>query len=207
MYRITYYPRKEEILNVITHFTGFILSLAGLYFLTVKAVKYNDIWLITGFTIFGISMVLLYLASSLYHMSKRRKTREKLNILDHAAIYILIAGTYTPFCLIPLRGVTGWILFATTWALAITGVILKLFFTGKYDFLSTIAYVVMGWIVVFAIKPLINSLSPEALFYLFLGGASYTIGAGFYLWKKLSFNHAILHLFVLGGTFFFFFAV
>lgn len=207
MKRITYYPYKEEVLNVISHLIGFLLSILGLILLVTKSINKGDEWAVISSSIFGSSMVILYLASTLYHMAKKREIREKLNVFDHASIYLLIAGTYTPFCLIPLRGTTGWVLFGITWGIALTGIILKLFYTGRFDLISTGAYVLMGWIIVFAIKPLINSLSREALFFLFLGGISYTLGAVFYTWKKLPYNHAIFHFFVLGGTIAHFIAV
>jgi hemolysin III len=124
-----------------------------------------------------------------------------LKIIDHASIYVLIAGTYTPFTLVTLNGTIGWVIFGTSWGLALTGIILKLFFTGKYDLISTIMYVLMGWVIVFAIKPLINNLPLEGLLWLFAGGISYTIGAILYSIKKIKFNHAIFHMFVLIGSF------
>ena len=124
-----------------------------------------------------------------------------MNILDHATIYVLIAGTYTPFTIVTLNGTIGWVIFGISWGLALTGVILKLFFTGKYNLLSTIMYVLMGWVIVFAIKPLVNNLPSEGLIWLFAGGFSYTIGAILYSIKKIKFNHAIFHIFVLIGSF------
>jgi hemolysin III len=124
-----------------------------------------------------------------------------LKIIDHASIYVLIAGTYTPFTLVTLNGTIGWVIFGTSWGLALTGIILKLFFTGKYSQISTIMYVLMGWIIVFAIKPLFNNLPVEGLLWLFVGGLFYTIGAIVYSIKKINFNHAIFHIFVLSGSF------
>jgi len=120
--------------------------------------------------------------------------------MDHASIYVLIAGTYTPFTLVTLNGVTGWILFGISWGLAVSGIILKLFFTGQYNVLSTLMYIFMGWIIVFAIKPLVNNLSVEGLFWLVTGGVAYTIGAILYGIKKIKFNHSIFHVFVLLGS-------
>lgn len=196
----TYYSRKEEFLNVITHLIGLILSVAGLILLIVFSSIYGNAWHIVSFTIFGSSMVLLYLASTLYHAAGKKSLRKKLNVFDHAAIYVLIAGTYTPYCLVALNGVIGWILFGITWGIALIGIVLKIFFTGKYDRISTISYVLMGWLAVIAAKSLYNNLQTEALVYLILGGISYTIGALIFAIPKLPYNHAIFHVFVLVGT-------
>ena len=187
-------------LNVITHLAGLVLSIAGLVLLVTFASLHGNVWHIVSFTIFGSSMVILYLASTMYHYVGQKKWRRKLNIMDHAAIYVLIAGTYTPYCLTVLNGAMGWTLFGITWGLAIAGIILKLFFTGRYDSLSTISYVLMGWVAVIAAKPLAENLSYEALFYLLLGGLFYTLGAVIFSIKKLPYNHAIFHFFVLFGT-------
>ena len=160
-----------------------------------------------SYWIFGSSIILLYAASTLYHSVRERKLRYRLNILDHASIYILIAGTYTPFSLVTLQGSVGWIIFGVVWALAIIGVILKLFFTGRFETLSTIMYVAMGWIIVFAVKPLIDNLSQDGLIWLFTGGISYTIGAVIFSIDRLKYNHAIFHVFVLFGTFCHFLAI
>ena len=151
--------------------------------------------------IFGLSLVALYAASTFYHSAKDPKKRARLRINDHATIYILIAGTYTPFTLVTLSGWVGWTVFGITWSMAIGGVILKLFFTGRYNVLSTLMYVLMGWIIIFVLKPLHNSLAPDGLFWLVLGGVVYTVGAVIYSIKKIPFNHAIFHLFVLLGSF------
>lgn len=205
--QITYYPRKEEILNVITHSIGLLLSVAGLALLVTFASIYGTVWHIVSFSIFGSSMVVLYLASTLYHSVRKKTLRKKLNVFDHSAIYVLIAGTYTPFCLVALNGATGWVLFGIIWGLALSGIVLKLFFTGKYDRISTIAYVLMGWVAVLAAKPLMDGLSQDALLFLVLGGISYTIGAVFYSLRKLPYNHAIFHVWVLLGTAAHFFSI
>jgi hemolysin III len=205
--KITYYPPLEEKINVISHALGFFLSIAALVLLVVKASLYGNVWRVVSFSIFGTSLLVLYAASTLYHNSKAQKLRKRLNIFDHASIYVLIAGSYTPFTLVTLNGKVGWIVFGLTWGFALTGVILKLFFTGKYDKLSTIMYVLMGWMIVFAINPLIKNLSSEGLFWLFLGGISYTVGAVLYSIKRIKFNHAIFHIFVLIGSFCHFIAI
>jgi len=199
--RIEYYSSIEEKINIISHATGFILSIVAFVLLVMHASLHGDVWQIVSFSIFGASLIILYGASTLYHSAKNPLLRNKLNIIDHASIYVLIAGTYTPFTLVTLKGTIGWVIFGISWGLALTGIILKLFFTGKYDLISTIMYVLMGWIIVFAIKPLINNLPVEGLIWLIAGGISYTIGAITYSIPKIKFNHAIFHMFVLVGSF------
>lgn len=195
------YDSKEETLNVITHGIGFILSIAALVILIVSASKYGTARHITSFAIFGGSLIVLYAASTLYHYAKNPDLRLKLNILDHSAIYVLIAGTYTPFTLIVLKGWVGWTIFGISWGLAIAGILFKVFYFGKYDKISTIAYVLMGWVIIFAIKPLIESFPTAGLIWLLAGGISYSIGAFFFSYKGIRFNHAIFHVFVLLGSF------
>jgi len=199
--RIKYYSPIEEKINIISHAIGFILSIVAFVLLVTHANLHGDVWHIVSFSIFGASLIILYAASTFYHSAKKPELRNRLKIIDHASIYILIAGTYTPFTLVTLNGTIGWVIFGTSWGLALTGIILKLFFTGKYNLISTIMYVLMGWIIVFAIKPLINNLPLEGLLWLFAGGISYTIGAILYSIKKIKFNHAIFHMFVLSGSF------
>jgi hemolysin III len=198
---IEYYSPIEEKINIISHTTGFILSIVAFVLLVMHASLHGDVWQIVSFSIFGASLIILYGASTLYHSAKNPLLRNKLNIIDHASIYVLIAGTYTPFTLVTLKGTIGWVIFGISWGLALTGIILKLFFTGKYDLISTIMYVFMGWVIVFAIKPLIHHLPFEGLLWLFAGGISYTIGAILYSIKKIKFNHAIFHILVLIGSF------
>lgn len=198
---LVYYSPIEETLNIISHGFGLLLSVCALVLLVVRSANYGSSWHIVSFSIFGTSLILLYTASTLYHNAKRETLRKKLNVLDHASIYVLIAGTYTPFTLVTLNGTMGWVLFGVTWGLAFIGVVLKIFFTGKYNKISTITYVLMGWIIVFGIKTLINNLPAEGLYWLFAGGLAYTIGAILYSIKKIKFNHAIFHLFVLAGSF------
>jgi len=205
--KITYYDAKEEKINVISHFIGLILSILALILLVVYATKYGTVTHITSFAIFGISLIVLYAASTAYHYAKNPTLRFRLNILDHAAIYILIAGTYTPFALVVLKGWIGWTVFGISWILALAGIIFKLFFFGKNDKISTITYVLMGWVIIFAIKPLIESFSAAGLFWLFSGGLFYTIGAILYSIKRIKYNHAIFHIFVLLGSFSHFMAV
>ena len=198
---IKYYSPVEEKTNIISHAIGFILGIVALVLLVTYASLYGNVWHIVSFSIFGTSLVVLFAASTFYHSVKKPELRNKLRIIDHVSIYILIAGTYTPFTLVTLNGPIGWSIFGTAWGLALTGTILKLFFTGKYKIISTLIYVFMGWIIVFAIKPVINNLSLECLLWLFAGGMAYTVGAILYSIKKIKFNHAIFHVFVLIGSF------
>lgn len=194
------YSKKEEFLNIYSHGFGLILSLISLPFLWLKAMDYASFTQSASFVIFGLSMIILYAASTFYHAAKDPKKRRILNIVDHAAIYVLIAGTYTPFTLVSLSGSTGNTIFFITWGLALIGIILKLFFTGRFDKLSTLMYVLMGWQIVFAISPLLENLSEQGLLWLFAGGVFYTVGAILYSIKKIPYNHAIFHFFVLGGS-------
>ncbi|WP_207388466.1 hemolysin III family protein [Gramella sp. KN1008] len=196
-----YYHPIEEKLNVISHGIGFGLSILALVLLILRANQLGETQHLVSFTIFGGSMVLLYAASTFYHSAKTHRLRMRLNIMDHASIYILIAGTYTPFALVTLQGPLGWTIFGVIWGMALTGVILKLFYTGRYQLLSTIMYVVMGWIIVLAIKPLIDNFSGPGLWWLFGGGISYTVGAILFMQHRIPYNHAIFHIFVLLGTF------
>jgi hemolysin III len=194
------YSEKEEKLNVLTHAFGLLMSSIGLPFLLLKSLQYNGFWKPISIVIFGISLVILYAASTFYHASKDPKIRRKLNIFDHAAIYVLIAGTYSPFTIIVLEGSLGWIIFGCTWAFALVGIILKLFYTGRYDKLSTVMYILMGWQIILVINPLIDVFSPEGLRLLFAGGVFYTVGALIYSSKKIKYNHAVFHVFVLLGS-------
>ncbi|MGV8828427.1 MAG: PAQR family membrane homeostasis protein TrhA [Breznakibacter sp.] len=196
---LKFYSPLEEKINVISHCVGFFLSLVALVFLIDKSL--DSFLRLISFSVFGVSLIVLYAASSLYHASKDEEIRKKRRVWDHSAIYVLIAGTYTPFTLVAMHGKTGWILFAVNWSMALGGIILKLFFTGRFGILSTIFYLVMGWSVVFAIKPLMEALSPDGLFWLAAGGVAYTLGAILYSIKGLNYTHALFHILVLIGSF------
>ena len=198
---IKYYSPAEEKVNVISHAIGFILVIVYFVLLVTHATRHGDVWHIVSFSVFGAGLVILYAASTVYHSAKKPAVRSRLRIIDHISIYVLIAGTYTPFALVTLHGTLGWVIFGTAWGLALTGIILKLFFTGRYSLISSIMYVLMGWIAFFAIKPLANNLPFEGLLWLLAGGIAYTIGAILYSIKKIRFNHAIFHVFVLIGSF------
>ena len=160
--------------QVYTHALGLLLSIIGLILLIVKAINEESLLRLISFSIFGVSLIILYTASTLFHNSKDPKRRRQLNIVDHASIYILIAGSYTPFALITLKGSLGWVIFGIVWGIAIIGIGLKLFYTGSFEKASTIAYVLMGWIVMIVIKPIINNISIEGFYWLLAGGISYT---------------------------------
>lgn len=197
----------DELVNALTHGIGVGLAIAGLVLLVVYgAVNGTAVHVVSG-SIFGATMVILYLASTLYHSFPWPETKRIFKIIDHSSIYLLIAGTYTPFTLVTLDGAWGWTLFGIIWGLALAGVIFKTMFTGRFPRLSSLIYLGMGWLIVIAIKPLYDALSFWGLFWLFAGGLSYTFGVIFYSWKSLPFSHGIWHLFVLGGTICHFFAV
>jgi hemolysin III len=195
-----FYSPLEERINILSHAVGLLISMVATVLLVTRASSYGNAWHIVSVAIFGASLIALYAASTTYHSATRADLRARLRVIDHATIYILIAGTYTPFSLITLNGAVGWTIFAFSWGMAIIGIILKLFFTGRFNLVSTLMYVFMGWIIILAVKPLIANLSPEGLFWLVAGGMSYTIGAIIYSIKKVPLNHAIFHLFVLGGS-------
>lgn len=198
---LKYYPPSEERLNIISHAAGFILSIIALAALIVHAYMHGTLLHLLSFGTFGTSLIALYAASTFYHRAKEPMLRSRLRIIDHASIYVLIAGTYTPFALITLNGPTGWIIFAATWGFALIGIVLKFFTTGRYNLISTLMYVFMGWIIVPAIQPLIANLPREGFLWLLTGGIAYTMGAVLYSIKRIKFNHAIFHVFVLVGSF------
>lgn len=190
----------EEIANTVTHGIGAFLSIAALITLLLLALAHGDPWRITGFTIYGASLIALYTASSLYHAATNEKIKKLFRTLDHSAIYLLIAGTYTPILLIAMRGPLGWTLFGMIWTMAAAGLIFKLFFTGRWEWVSLAVYIAMGWLAIVAVKPMLSLLPHGLLLWIVLGGLFYTGGIVFYVWRRLPFNHAIWHLFVLGGS-------
>lgn len=197
----TYYEPLEEKLNVLTHGFGILASILALVLLVDKSYSFDNSIHSISLIIYGLSLVILYTASTLYHSAKDLKLRTRLNIFDHASIYVLIAGTYTPITLIALGGDIGWWICGINWSLAFMGIIYKLFFTGRFDTISTIIYVLMGWLIIVAINPLIEGLGNEGTLWLFLGGIAYTAGAVLYSIPKVKYNHAIFHVFVLIGSF------
>jgi hemolysin III len=201
------YTLGEEIANSVTHGVGLALSIAGLAVLATLAGLRGDPWSIVGACIFGTTLVLLYLASTLYHAIPYPRPKRVLRVLDHSAIYLLIAGTYTPFTLVTLRGVWGWVLFGLVWGLAVLGIITTTAAMDRLKILSIVLYVAMGWLVAIAAKPLIASLSRGGLTLIISGGIVYTSGLLFYAWRRLPYHHTIWHLFVLAGSLLHFFAV
>lgn len=206
-YVLPNYTKAEEIMNAVTHGIGIALSIAGLVILVVFAALYGDAWKVVASSIYGASMIVLYTASTLYHSFSKTKAAKKLNMFDHISIYYLIAGSYTPFMLVNLRGAWGWSIFGVIWACAITGTILKIIYGHNFRKVSTIIYLAMGWMILIAIYPFVKNVELGGVIYLALGGLAYSFGVIFYKWKSLPFNHAIWHLFVLAGTILQFFAV
>lgn len=191
---------SEELANALTHGLGATAALAGGAVLITLAALHGNAWQLASALVFGIALLLLYVASTLYHSVRHPVLKARLKVVDHCAIYLLIAGTYTPFTLIGLRGSWGWWMFATIWTLAIAGVVFKLFFTGRFKRLSTMIYIAMGWLVVVAAKPMWDALDGWTLSWLLAGGIFYTAGTFFYHRPALRYSHAIWHLFVLGGS-------
>ena len=194
------YTIGEEIANGITHGIGTGLSVAGLTLLVVLAALYGDVWRIVSFSIYGSTLIILYLASTLYHSFQHPRVKRIFRTIDHASIYLLIAGTYTPFLLVSMRGAWGWTLLVVVWGLALLGVGFKVLFTHRFQKLSVLAYILMGWISVIALKEALNTIPTGGLVLMAVGGVVYTVGVIFYAWKKLPYGHAIWHLFVLGGS-------
>jgi hemolysin III len=190
----------EEIANSIIHGIGAGLSIAGLVLLIVFASSYGDVWRIVSFSIFGTTLILLYLSSTLYHSFTGPRIKFIFRIMDHVSIYLLIAGTYTPIVLVGIQGAWGWTLFGIIWGLAILGIVLKICFMGRFSVLSSIFYLLMGWMVVIAINPMITMLPFGFIVWIVIGGLSYTIGIIFFAVDKIPYNHVIWHLFVLGGS-------
>lgn len=201
------FSKKEEMAHAITHGLGALLSVAGLVLLIVFTSIEGGALSIVSATVFGSSMLFMYVASTVVHSLPVGKWKDIFLIVDHASIYVFIAGSYTPFVLIQINGGFGWTLFGIIWGLALIGIVLKLFFVKRFIFLSTLFYILMGWLIVIAWKPLTAAMPAEGTTLLVIGGLIYTIGAVFYVWKKVPYHHVIWHLFVLGGSVFHFCAV
>jgi hemolysin III len=191
---------REEFASALTHGLGATAALAGGAILVTLAALHGDRWQLGAAIVFGIALLALYVASTLYHSVQHPVAKGRLKVFDHCAIYVLIAGTYTPFTLVGLRGTVGWWLFGAIWTLALAGVIFKLFYTGRFKRLSTLIYVAMGWMIVIAAKPMLAALDAWTLGWLLAGGLSYTLGTYFYHRESIRYSHAIWHLFVLGGS-------
>ena len=191
---------RDEIASALTHGLGAVAALAGGAVLITLTALHGDAWQLGASIVFGVTLLLLYTASTLYHAIQHPVAKGRLKVFDHCAIYLLIAGTYTPFTLIGLRGPWGWGLFIAIWSLALCGVIFKLFYTGRFKRLSTFIYIAMGWLIIVAIKPMLNSLYAWTLSWLLAGGVFYTLGTYFYHRESIPYSHAIWHLFVIAGS-------
>lgn len=194
------YTLREEIASSITHGIGIVLAIAGLAVLVAFAARHGDAWHVVSCSIFGAALILCFTTSTLYHSVQVERIKRLLRTLDHSAIFLLIAGTYTPFALVSLRGPWGWSLLGIVWSLALLGITAKAVFGTRWPILSTALYVVMGWVVLVAVKPLVANVPPAAIAWLVAGGLAYTSGLVFYAWTRLRYSHAIWHLFVLAGS-------
>ncbi|ULT54390.1 hemolysin III family protein [Neobacillus drentensis] len=202
------FSKGEEVANSITHGIGALLSIAALVLLIVFASLHGNAWHIVSFTLFGSSMLLMYTSSTLLHaFPEGSKVKDIFEIFDHSSIYFFIAGTYTPYLFLVVKGWLGWTIFGIVWGLAIGGTVFKSFFVKKFLFTSTALYVVMGWFIVFAWGPLSEHMPHSGLTYLIIGGLFYTFGSVFYIWRGFKYHHAVWHLFVMAGSMMHFFSV
>jgi hemolysin III len=201
------YSLGEEIAHSVTHGIGVILSIAGLVILVTLAALRGNAWHVVSSSIFGVTLIFLYTASTLYHSITHPGTKKVLRVFDHSAIFLLIAGTYTPFTLVTLRGGWGWTLFVLIWGLALVGIVYKITASKRYRLLSVLLYLGMGWLVLVAIKPMVTSVPLPGLVLLLAGGLCYTLGLVFFVWRSLPYSHAVWHVFVLAGSICHFFAI
>jgi hemolysin III len=190
---------KEERWNTLSHGFGVVLGVLGFVLMYLK-INWEQPWALFSVSVYGLSIIILFLASTLYHWSKDEVRKHRFRIIDHISIYLLIAGTYTPVLLLALAETKGWLLFWVVWAIAAFGLILKIFFTGKFEIFSTLLYLVMGWLIVFDFSNLSNFLGSDGVLWLFAGGLFYTVGIVFYALQRLPYNHVIWHFFVLAGA-------
>ena len=201
------YNFREEIAASISHGIGAGFAAIGLILLVVLAVMYGDTWQVVAFSIYGVSLFFLYLASTLYHGIQRPHLKRFFRVMDHVGIYLLIAGTYTPFILVTMRDTMGWTMLAVIWSMALAGIIWKIFFLGRLEVLSTMFYILMGCLAVVGIRQMLVSIPPAGVILLATGGAVYILGVIFYAWERIPYNHVIWHFFVLGGSALHFFAI
>lgn len=207
MYNAHSYTTGEEIANAITHGIGVLLAIAALVLLVVFSSIYGNATAVVSFTVYGSTLVMLYLMSTIYHSLPRGKAKDVFEILDHSSIFLLIAGTYTPFALVTLKGAKGWTVFGIVWGLALAGMVMKVFLVKKFVILSTLTYILMGWMAIFILKDIMASVPLNGVILLVLGGVAYTVGTFFYIWRKMPYHHAIWHLFVVAGSLFHFFTI
>lgn len=201
------YSRREEIANAITHGIGIVFSVIALVLLLIYSIPSGSSWHIVSLSIYGATMIFLYLCSTLLHSFPEGKVKDFFEILDHSAIYLFIAGTYTPFLFLVVKGSLSWILFGLVWGFAVFGVVFKAFFVKRFNLISTLLYIVMGWLIVIAWESLVEALPTPGMSLLVIGGLLYTIGTIFYVWRAFPYHHAVWHVFVLAGTAVHFFAV
>lgn len=201
------YSLGEEIFNSVSHGAGALLSIAGTVVLIVLSAIYSNAWAVVASAIYGASLIILYTMSTLYHAITNRRAKKFFRIMDHNTIFFLIAGTYTPVTLIPLRGTLGWVLFGIVWGAAVIGIVLNSIDLEKYRKPSVICYILMGWVVIIAVKPMLESVNVLSLWFLLIGGLFYTFGIIFYSIKKIKYFHSIWHLFTVAGSVFQYFSV
>lgn len=201
------YSLGEEIFNAVSHGTGGLLAIAGTVVLIVLCAVYSDAWAVVSSCIYGASLIILYTMSTLYHAISNERAKRFFRIMDHNTIFFLIAGTYTPFTLVSLRGKIGWVLFFVVWIAAAVGIALNSVDLEKYRKPSIVCYVAMGWVIIFAIKPMIEAVPKNSLVFLLVGGILYTVGIIFYAMKKLKYFHSVWHLFTVAGSVFHYFSV
>lgn len=201
------YTLGEEIFNSVSHGVGGGLSIAGTVVLIVLAAIHSDAWGVVSSAIFGASLIILYTMSTLYHAITNPRAKAFFRIMDHNTIFFLIAGTYTPITLVPLRGALGWVLFGIVWGAAVLGIVFNSIDLEKFRKPSVVCYIAMGWVIVIAIKPMLQKVSPLSLWFLLIGGLFYTVGVIFYVKKKKKYFHSIWHLFTIAGSVFHYFAV
>jgi hemolysin III len=202
------FSKGEELANSITHAIGTLLSIAALVLLIVFSSLYGNAWHVVSFTLFGSTMLLMYTSSTLLHaFPVGSRVKDLFEIFDHSSIYFFIAGTYTPYMFVVVKGWLGWTIFGIVWGIAIGGTVFKAFFVKKFLVTSTALYVLMGWLIVFAWKPISENMSSTGLLFLIIGGLFYTFGSVFYIWRGFKFHHAVWHLFVIGGSIMHFFSV
>ena len=201
------YTLGEEIFNSVTHGVGSLLSIAGTVVLIVCSAIYSDAWAVVSSCIFGASLIILYTMSTLYHALTNDKAKKFFRIMDHDTIFILIAGTYTPYTLVNLRGAVGWVLFGIIWGMAVLGVVFNSINLEKFRKVSLVCSIIMGWTIIFAIKPMIDALPKLSLWFLLIGGIFYTVGVVLYIVKKIKYFHSIWHIFTIAGSVFHYFSI
>ena len=201
------YTREEEILNSASHGVGAVLAVGGTVVLIIMSAMFSNTWSVVSSCIYGASLIVLYTMSTLYHAISNNKAKSFFRIMDHDTIFFLIAGTYTPYTLVILNGAIGWVLFGIVWGAAILGIILNSIDLERFKKFSLICYIMMGWVVIFAVKPMINALPTLPLVLLLIGGILYTVGIIFYVIKKVKYFHSIWHLFTIAGSAFHYFSI